>query len=73
MQNLSEEIIFLLYQIRLKKTDYEVIKNCKDANSSKIFHSSYIIPCRYIRIFYLTINSNIHLEECSDDNWLRYI
>ena len=45
MQNLCEEIIFLLYLIRLKKqADYEMIKNCKDANSSKIFHSLYIIP-----------------------------
>ena len=69
MQNLCEEIIFLLYLIRLKKqADYEMIKNCKDANSSKIFHSLYIIPCRYIRFFYLKINSNIQLEECSDDN-----
>lgn len=44
-----------------------MIKNFKDANSSKITNSLYIIPLD-TQFINLKINSNIHLEVFSDDN-----
>lgn len=58
MQDFYAEILFQLHWIKFEKTEayYEMIKIFKDANSSKITNSLYIIPLdtqnsEYIRIF----------------------